>query len=101
VVSAYPSSAVRASTETFSAIARAKAAGDQAEVERLKAEFQQRAAGIPAPLATSDPLERLETLAALHDRGVLTDAEFAAEKAKILGADGAGYGLSRFRFCGS
>ena len=32
-----------------------------------------------------DPLDRLERLAGLHDRGVLTDAEFAAEKAKILG----------------
>jgi Short C-terminal domain len=33
-----------------------------------------------------DPLERLEKLAALHERGVLTDAEFTREKQKILGA---------------
>jgi hypothetical protein len=33
----------------------------------------------------SDSVERLERLTDLHDRGVLTDAEFAAEKAKILG----------------
>lgn len=33
-----------------------------------------------------DPLDRLEKLAALHERGVLTDAEFAREKQKILGA---------------
>jgi hypothetical protein len=32
----------------------------------------------------SDPLDRLQRLADLHDRGVLTDAEFTAEKAKIL-----------------
>lgn len=32
-----------------------------------------------------DPLDRLERLAELHDRGVLSDAEFAAAKAKILG----------------
>jgi hypothetical protein len=33
-----------------------------------------------------DPLDRLEKLAALHERGLLTDAEFAREKQKILGA---------------
>lgn len=33
----------------------------------------------------SDPEDRLTKLADLHDRGVLTDEEFAAEKAKILG----------------
>jgi hypothetical protein len=45
----------------------------------------------PGPLAShpggpSDPIVHLQRLADLHDRGVLTDAEFAAEKAKILGA---------------
>jgi len=34
--------------------------------------------------AGSDPLDRLQRLADLHDRGVITDAEFTAEKAKIL-----------------
>lgn len=29
-------------------------------------------------------LERLERLSALHDRGALTDAEFAAQKARLL-----------------
>ena len=33
----------------------------------------------------SDPIERLAKLADLKERGVLTDAEFAAQKAKILG----------------
>jgi len=32
-----------------------------------------------------DTASRLEALADLHDRGKLTDAEFAAEKAKLLG----------------
>jgi hypothetical protein len=82
-------------TETLAAIMRATESGDQAEVERLKAEFTQRAPGDPGTAdqgvvggpsanAPSDPLERLQKLADLHDRGVLTDAEFAAEKAKIL-----------------
>ena len=38
-----------------------------------------------APAASGDDrLEQLKELAALKDQGVLTDEEFAAEKAKIL-----------------
>ncbi len=39
------------------------------------------------PSEPSDPseLDQLDQLADLHDRGALTDEEFAAEKAKILG----------------
>ncbi len=37
----------------------------------------------PAP-AAPDPVAGLEELADLHARGVLTDAEFAAEKSRIL-----------------
>lgn len=36
----------------------------------------------PAPVATS--VEQLTALAALREQGVLTDAEFESEKAKIL-----------------
>ena len=35
-------------------------------------------------------LERLERLAALHERGVLTDEEFAAEKTRLLGGGAVG-----------
>jgi hypothetical protein len=40
----------------------------------------------PAPAAASadDQIEQLERLAKLKEQGILTDAEFAAEKAKIL-----------------
>ncbi len=41
-------------------------------------------AGIPG--MTPDPVAQLERLAALHSSGALTDAEFAAEKAKLLAA---------------
>ena len=34
---------------------------------------------------SSDPVGQLSQLADLHERGILTDAEFAAGKAKILG----------------
>jgi len=35
----------------------------------------------------SSELSELSTLADLHDRGKLTDSEFAAEKARLLGAE--------------
>ena len=38
----------------------------------------------PAP-AAPDPIEQLKQLAELHTQGVLTDEEFAAQKAKVLG----------------
>jgi len=39
----------------------------------------------PPPAApSSDPVERLTELAQLRDRGILTDEEFAAAKAKVL-----------------
>ena len=41
---------------------------------------QQRAAAAPAP----DKLQQLKTLGELKAQGVLTEQEFAAEKAKIL-----------------
>lgn len=39
-----------------------------------------------APAAQPDPVEQLTKLADLRDRGVLSDEEFAAQKAKILGS---------------
>jgi hypothetical protein len=39
-----------------------------------------------APVAAApDPIEQLKELAELHQQGVLTDDEFAAQKAKLLG----------------
>lgn len=54
--------------------------------EQGEAPQQQAAAPPPAPAApAADPIEQLKELAALKEQGVLTDAEFAAQKAKILG----------------
>jgi membrane protease subunit (stomatin/prohibitin family) len=39
----------------------------------------------PAP-AAADPVAQLKELAQLKDQGVLTDAEFQAQKAKLLGS---------------
>ena len=51
----------------------------------------QQPAEVPAPAAPApaaagpDPIEQLTQLAALKESGALTEAEFEAEKAKILG----------------
>jgi Short C-terminal domain len=39
----------------------------------------------PAADVASDPIQQLKELAALKDQGVLTEEEFAAQKARILG----------------
>ncbi len=43
---------------------------------------------VVAPSEDDARLGRLERLATLHEKGVLTDEEFAAEKARVLGANG-------------
>ena len=47
------------------------------------AQQDQGAQEAPAPAA--DPVQQLKDLGELHASGVLTDEEFAAQKAKILG----------------
>ncbi len=46
---------------------------------------QAETAAAPAPAAAADPIAQLKELGELHQSGVLTDEEFAAQKAKILG----------------
>ncbi|PJE24496.1 MAG: hypothetical protein CK431_05720 [Mycobacterium sp.] len=63
-------------------------AGFRTEMMRRAAEMQEQAmqAMQPQPPAASqDPIDRLERLAALKDRGVLTDEEFEQQKRRILG----------------
>jgi hypothetical protein len=40
----------------------------------------------PAAPPAADPIEQLKQLAELKNQGILTDQEFAAQKAKILGS---------------
>jgi hypothetical protein len=62
------------------------------QAERWSAQEQQQvyyeqppaAAPAPAPAAGDSRVEQLKELAALKEQGVLTEEEFAAEKAKIL-----------------
>jgi Short C-terminal domain len=63
--------------------------------ERWQAQEAQEAAPPPQPAAAPPPpaapsgeqstIEQLKELAALKEQGVLTEQEFAAQKAKILG----------------
>jgi putative oligomerization/nucleic acid binding protein len=48
-------------------------------------EQQPEAAPPPPAAAGPDPIEQLKQLGELHAQGVLTDEEFAAQKAKLLG----------------
>jgi hypothetical protein len=45
---------------------------------------QAPAASGPAAAAADDPIAQLRALAALRQRGDLTDAEFSAQKSRIL-----------------
>ena len=53
---------------------------DQQDQQQYAAEAAQQ-----APPPEEDATAQLQQLAALHTQGVLTDEEFAASKAKILG----------------
>jgi putative oligomerization/nucleic acid binding protein len=62
-------------------------AAQDAAIEQTAYE-QQAAPPPPAPAAggmSQGSIDELKQLAELHDSGVLTDEEFAAQKAKILG----------------
>jgi putative oligomerization/nucleic acid binding protein len=55
---------------------------DQQDAQQDEQQYQQEA---PPPEAEDDATAQLQNLAKLHGQGVLTDEEFAAAKAKILG----------------
>jgi Short C-terminal domain len=60
-------------------------AKQDAAYQQYAPEPQQQYAA-PAPAAAApDPIEQLKELAALKDQGILTEEEFAAQKAKVLG----------------
>jgi hypothetical protein len=55
----------------------------QAEVQGEQVAYAQPQQADPDP--QEDTISQLERLAALKDQGILTEEEFAAQKAKILG----------------
>jgi Short C-terminal domain len=84
------------SAEAQQNAAFASAGIDPSQISEMMQQAQQMQAGMgmgqmpgmaqPAPAqAQPDPVEQLEKLAKLKESGALTDAEFEAEKAKIIG----------------
>jgi hypothetical protein len=74
---------------TATAVSGGVARRQQAKAEQqadAQAYEQQQAqpAPAPAPAPATDVVTQLKELAALKDQGILTDEEFAAQKAKIL-----------------
>jgi len=63
---------------------RQAAKWDQQDAQQYAQEAPQYAQEAP-PEAEDDATAQLQNLAKLHTQGVLTDDEFAAAKAKILG----------------
>jgi len=61
--------------------------GHMANKQAQQAAAQQpvEAAAAPPPSDAEDPYAELEKLGKLHQEGILTDEEFAAQKAKLLG----------------
>ena len=61
---------------------------DQKYAEKDQAAYDQQQAAAPAPAPAAapavDPIERIKELAQLKDQGILTEEEFAAQKAKLL-----------------
>jgi Short C-terminal domain len=70
---------------------RQSARYDQKDAEQQDEQQQQAAAQAPppppppAPPAEDESMAKLQQLAQLHSQGVLSDEEFSAAKAKILG----------------
>jgi hypothetical protein len=60
---------------------------DQGQDQRISDLEQQQAPSqqAPAQAASSPMIDQLNQLAGLHQQGVLTDDEFAAAKAKLIG----------------
>jgi membrane protease subunit (stomatin/prohibitin family) len=66
-------------------VQRRQAARYEQEDAQHAQEQQQYAQQAPPPEPEDDSAAQLQNLAQLHTQGVLTDEEFAAAKAKILG----------------
>lgn len=75
--------AVVAGTATAVSNRVSRRQGERWAAEAPPAE-QQPMQAAPAP-AAADPIAQLKELGELHSSGVLTDEEFAAQKAKLLG----------------
>jgi Short C-terminal domain len=79
----------RAAVRTTAVVGTAAVVGGHMANKRAQAQADQAAPAEEAPppppaAAAPDPIEQLTKLAALKDSGALTEAEFEAQKAKLL-----------------
>ncbi len=65
--------------------AQATAAQQQALAEQQAALEAAQAAAAPAPGLTDETIAQLKQIGELHQAGILSDEEFAATKARLLG----------------
>jgi Short C-terminal domain len=75
-------------TAVSNRVSRRQANRWSSQEEQQYAQQQQYAEPPPQaapPPAAPDPVAQLKEMAELHSQGILTDEEFAAQKAKILG----------------
>jgi hypothetical protein len=61
-----------------------QAAYNQGQADSQATQAPAPAAPAPAAPAPADTIAQLQQLGQLHEQGVLTDSEFAAQKAKVL-----------------
>ena len=77
---------VGTATATRNAVNRRQADKNaQAYTQAMNTAQAQAAPPPPAPVAQEDPITQLERLGALKAQGLITEEEFNAQKAKILG----------------
>lgn len=76
-------------TKTATSVAGSSAAKQQARAQEAELAHAQRMADLGGPAAAApaggETLEAIRKLAAAHDAGILTDAEFAAKVKERLG----------------
>ena len=77
--------AVVAGTATAVSNRVSRRQADRWAQQEAPAYYQEPAPPAPQAAAAPDPIEQLKQLGELHQQGVLTDEEFAAQKAKLLG----------------
>jgi hypothetical protein len=65
--------------------AQQQAAADQQVADQQALAAQQQVPAAPAAPEVDPQMAQLQNLANLHAQGILTDDEFAAAKAKVLG----------------
>jgi Short C-terminal domain len=76
--------AVVAGTATAVSNRVSRRQGDRWAQQEAQA-YQEPMPAAPQAAPERDPIEQLKELAELHKQGILTDEEFAAQKAKLLG----------------